>query len=868
MIGVTAIVAAGYVVIGSVGNYIRADGYLEGIVWILGAACVIGVVGVVFGVTALTVAATWPTPPAWARGMLLRTPLGSPATDEDPGSRPSWRLSAFVAWAAALLATLTAIVAWSPETIESFNEAISERLAQLDVLNTVGLLLPTGQVWLALAAAAATVVVAYRCRVVVTGYVGSILVGTIVSVSLRPLVTQSRQIRESVFGSADLYPNLAMVYIVIFAGLAPLALAVLFERVWIVRPLRIGLGLLAVMAAVHRVADGSLATDILGGALLGLVAVGMTQWSIANARAHRDCHGCPWSAAPYHGPILGAIPIRPSAHQALDLTARLSAAAASIGLAFLTFRIDLPADAAGYGLGSSVQQTVQYGLTLLMSLGAVLAWKWKGVGAALVALAAAGVGVFAALEYRPGIALILTLAFMVPAVLLWLSWQHNRKPREIVALAVATAVLISGTWAGANGVHEYFFGPTHEASSAPVIPVDRVEWVWSGALTATSITVSAQLVPDVDSARLEITRASGESVVITDPVLPDRFGLVSFDVDGLEPVTDHRYRVVVDGTPDTGRGFGRFSTPGIGPYSFRVTASSCARTGSNVAVFDAIRAVDPLFHLALGDMHYENIESTSPERFIEAYRRALTTPAQGALAREVPVAYMWDDHDYGPNDADASFVGRTAAREAYRTAVPHYPTPVGDAPIYQAFTIGRIRFVLTDQRSERTDDTMLGAVQRDWLLDELRTASETHAVVVWVNSVPWIGPAAEGADGWAGFAAERAEIADAIAVEGIDNLVMVSGDAHMLAIDDGSNSDYSATGGAGFPVFHTAALDRPGNVKGGPYSEGAFPGFGQFGVLEFVDDGGPTVTVRMSGRNWKDELVVGYERSFTAAPIG
>jgi hypothetical protein len=299
-----------------------------------------------------------------------------------------------------------------------------------------------------------------------------------------------------------------------------------------------------------------------------------------------------------------------------------------------------------------------------------------------------------------------------------------------------------------------------------------------------------------------------------------------------------------------------------------VTASSCARTGSNVAVYDAIRAVDPLFHLATGDMHYENIESTSPSAFIDAYERALTTPAQGALAREVPVAYMWDDHDYGPNDADASFIGRSAVREAYRTAVPHYPTPVGDAPINQAFTIGRVRFVLTDQRSERTADTMLGEIQRAWLLDELRTASATHAVVVWVNTVPWIGPAADGADGWAGQARERGEIAEAIAAAEIDNLVMVSGDAHMLAIDDGTNSDYAAGGGAGFPVFHAAALDRPGNVKGGPYSEGAYPGFGQFGVLEFGDDGGAAVTVRMSGRNWKDERIVGYERTFPAPPSG
>jgi hypothetical protein len=186
----------------------------------------------------------------------------------------------------------------------------------------------------------------------------------------------------------------------------------------------------------------------------------------------------------------------------------------------------------------------------------------------------------------------------------------------------------------------------------------------------------------------------------------------------------------------------------------------------------------------------------------------------------------------------------------------------GDAAINQAFTIGRVRFVMTDSRSEQDETTMLGDEQLEWLIDELTTSSRTHAVVVWANSVPWIAAAVPGADGWAGHADERRRIADAIATAGIDNLVMVSGDAHMVAIDDGSNSDYSTDGGAGFPVLHAAALDRPGNVKGGPYSEGAFPGGGQYGLLD-IDDRGSEVTVTLTGRTWDGKTLV--ELRYTVA---
>jgi phosphodiesterase/alkaline phosphatase D-like protein len=341
--------------------------------------------------------------------------------------------------------------------------------------------------------------------------------------------------------------------------------------------------------------------------------------------------------------------------------------------------------------------------------------------------------------------------------------------------------------------------------------------------------------------------------------------VVRWDVGALVPGTDYRYAVVVDGHRDSGRGVGRFRTPQEGPATVTVAFGACARTGSNGAVFDAIRAVAPDLYIADGDLHYGNVTDDDPDAFVDLYDRVLTAPAQSALYRSVPVAYVWDDHDYGANNADAGSPSRDAARSAYRQAVPHYPLPAGRdrGAIYQAFTIGRVRFVLTDTRSERTAASMLGERQLDWLLRELRTASPTHALVVWVNPDPWIAPAAPGDDDWGGYPDERRRIADTIAATGTHNLVMLSGDAHMVALDDGTNSDYSTAGGAGFPVLHAAALDRPGRVKGGPYSHGTFPGGGQFGVLRAHDDGGDHITVDLAGRDWSGGTLVEHSLRVT-----
>lgn len=227
---------------------------------------------------------------------------------------------------------------------------------------------------------------------------------------------------------------------------------------------------------------------------------------------------------------------------------------------------------------------------------------------------------------------------------------------------------------------------------------------------------------------------------------------------------------------------------------------------------------------------------------------------------------MWDDHDYAANDSGGDATSRAAAMAAYREYVPSHPLEGADSAVYQAFTIGRVRFVMTDARAARdldvvpgTDEpSMLGTEQREWLLEELAQASVEYGLVVWVNPVPWVAEEESGADNWGGYAAERRMIADFLVDNDIANLVMVSGDAHMVAIDDGTNTDYSSARGGGFPLLHAAPLDRPGSIKGGPYSEGAIAEGGQFGTIAVSDDG-TTLSVTLRALDWRGEELMSLQ---------
>lgn len=400
-----------------------------------------------------------------------------------------------------------------------------------------------------------------------------------------------------------------------------------------------------------------------------------------------------------------------------------------------------------------------------------------------------------------------------------------------------------------------------------------VPTMWHGAVTHESATVKTKLPPGVRAKLRVLKPGEGPLVFHAAPPREPRSTVTTFHLTKLEPATSYIYSLEVNGRPAVYPPGMLRTFPVAGKAAnFQFAFSSCARTGSQHSVFTIIRAKDPALFLHLGDMHYTNISRNDPRLFRAAWDTVLSSTTQGALYRSVPLAYVWDDHDFGPNNADGRSPARPAARRAYREYAPHYPLPAdemapqaaGDAPIFQAFTLARARFVLTDLRSDRMPNkgadtvakSMMGPAQREWFLNELLTASRTHGIVFWGSSLPWIG--SPGGDSWQGYTEERREICNFIARHGIKNLCVLCGDAHMLAADDGTNGDYSDAKKLKIPVLHGSSLDQGGSVKGGPYTHGTHAAGGNegcFGWVEVKDDG-KRMQVRFSGRNHLDKALV------------
>jgi len=407
-----------------------------------------------------------------------------------------------------------------------------------------------------------------------------------------------------------------------------------------------------------------------------------------------------------------------------------------------------------------------------------------------------------------------------------------------------------------------YIGPGGSATSRP----DSVTVLWAGAVTDSSARVVARYEEEGAQVRLAVDTSGDwtDPTVLTGTRPRTNENIRHFGLTGLAPQTTYHYALEINGRIDPAHG-GQFRTFADGPFSFRVALGGCALTGSNHPVFETIRKARPNLFLHLGDMHYENIDATTPEPFRGAYRTVHGAARQSALFRSTALAYAWDDHDYGPNNSSRQAPGQDVAQQVYREYVPHYELAREELarPIYQAFTVGRVRFLLTDLRSARTPNetpdslkTMMGAEQKAWFKEQLARAADRYPVVAWVSSVPWIGDG-DSEDRWAGFARERHELATYIDSIGIaDQMVVLSGDAHMVALDDGTHNHYGREGGGGFPVVHAAALDQLGSEKGGPYTLGPYPNpfavvgrtDGQFVLMDVQDDGGEEVCITWTGK--------------------
>lgn len=372
-----------------------------------------------------------------------------------------------------------------------------------------------------------------------------------------------------------------------------------------------------------------------------------------------------------------------------------------------------------------------------------------------------------------------------------------------------------------------------------------VQLFWSGGLTSTSVGIRARIGTETDSVRVAYCAepCTGEPQYTDLAAADSVHDLVArMELTGLLPGTGYTYRFEVDGILDTSAlHSGSFRTPQAGPASFSFVVGSCNGFSMH-PVWQAMRDLDPLFFLSTGDLHYRDPNSTDVEVHYVPYREdVLGWSPMKDLLHQAPIAYVWDDHDFSGNGSDGNSLGKYSAARAYRDYVPHYPLN-DEVSVHQAFTIGRVHFILSDLRSSKSSDSMMDFGQYTWLLQQFLHARDNGLIAAWVSPLTWNSTGYP--ENWACQPDERTAINDFLYAQEVENLFILCGDAHMLAIDDGANADFSSAQDLRYhyPIFQAAAISRNGSYKGGNFNQGGVfpnpnPWNGQFGEVKVQDDG-------------------------------
>lgn len=387
----------------------------------------------------------------------------------------------------------------------------------------------------------------------------------------------------------------------------------------------------------------------------------------------------------------------------------------------------------------------------------------------------------------------------------------------------------------------------------------------------------------------------------------DSNGVAKFNLSGLVPGATIYYQFEVDGEMDNNVNKLRTVIPGA--HTFEFCGGSCNTFGYS-PTFDFIRERDPIFLGHLGDLHYRDIGINDINLFRDALDAQLVGSSLGKLLRNVPFEYVWDDHCFGPNNSDRHNPAKPAVTAWFRENFPHQSLGSSDAAngIYRAWTIGRVRFIMTDGRYNRdrfnemlpTDPNkiLLGQEQLNWFKSELLSAKNDQeiAMIVWLSPVPYSGdpndpfgfayyPEGESitdpgeysfsmiGETYVAYQAERREIANYLYDNQIENVVIVQGDTHMSAIDDGRNMVYATTASNNFQRRDWTSVPealRPVCIEASPFDRDPDRGGGPFQINDAYNSGGPYPMVYQAasffkvvdrGENWIQLIIEQWYRN-------
>jgi alkaline phosphatase D len=240
------------------------------------------------------------------------------------------------------------------------------------------------------------------------------------------------------------------------------------------------------------------------------------------------------------------------------------------------------------------------------------------------------------------------------------------------------------------------------------------------------------------------------------------FNPLKIDLNGLEFGTSYSYEIFLDGKQIKLPFNTKFKTKDLWQYrkpapDFSFLTGSCAYFneekydrpgkpyGGDSSIFETMANTPADFHIWLGDNWYTREVDYSSAWGLNY--RASHDRAQNVLQAfmaSMPQYAIWDDHDYGPNDAGKSFNLKEESRATFKNYWLNPSYGEDEKSIYTKISYADVDYFLLDDRYFRSepnlpdsidgmlnkDKTFFGTQQLDWLKNSLLFSNAPFKIIV------------------------------------------------------------------------------------------------------------------------------------------
>lgn len=287
----------------------------------------------------------------------------------------------------------------------------------------------------------------------------------------------------------------------------------------------------------------------------------------------------------------------------------------------------------------------------------------------------------------------------------------------------------------------------------------------------------------------------------------------------------------------------RWATNPPQPPEFTIALGSCAYFnetrpgfdrpgtpyGGDYELFDALHAKRPDLMLWLGDNFYHReMDWLTESAMRNRWRTDRAHPSIQPLLASTHNYATWDDHDFGPNNSDASFRLKDTSLQIHKEYWPQvvYGTPETKG-VFTRFEWADVEVFMLDNRYHRTpnnfpfgpEKVMLGKAQVEWLKQSLVNSDKTFKIIAcggqMINPITLY-------EAFGDYPNEQADLFNFIAQQGITGVLFLSGDRHhteLLKVR-WPGSDYpwleytSSPLGSGAGAGGAAEQENPARVPG------------------------------------------------------